>query len=75
MATCADGGECDPAHGPAFGMSMKGPDAEAIPLCRDHHRYQHKVGWAEFEKTYQFSRPEVAAAWWKAFKDKSAVPW
>jgi hypothetical protein len=48
------------AHGPVNGMSQKGPDNEAIPLCVLHHRMQHKIGWPAFEAKYGFSRAEEA---------------
>ena len=60
--------ECDPAHGPVNGTSSKGPDAGAIPLCRYHHREQHKIRWPEFEKRYQFSREREAAVYWTAYR-------
>ncbi len=59
---------CDPAHGPTNGTSSKGPDAEAIPLCRKHHDYQHEIGWPAFEAEYGIDRRVIAAAWWKAFR-------
>lgn len=74
-APCADGGDCDPCHGPTNGIGSKGADSEAMPLCRTHHIAQHACGWTTFQMAYQFDRAEVAAAWWKTFKDKSAVPW
>lgn len=61
---------CDPAHGPVNGAGSKGPDSGAIPLCRAHHDHQHEVGWPPFESVYGIDRAEVAAAWWKAFKDQ-----
>jgi hypothetical protein len=52
----------DPAHGPSAGARVKGPDNEAIPLCRYHHREQHNIGWPDFEARYRFSREKEAAA-------------
>jgi hypothetical protein len=49
-------------------MRSKGPDNEAIPLCRAHHVEQHEIGWAEFEENYGFSREKEAAAHWAAFE-------
>lgn len=66
----------DPAHGPVAGARMKGPDNEAIPLCRDHHDEQHRIGWAAFETKYGFSREKEAAAYWAAYqiwKEHTAV--
>ena len=57
----------DPAHGPVNGRGSKGPDNEAIPLCRYHHEEQHRLGWPAFESKYGFSREKEAAAHYAAF--------
>jgi len=48
------------AHGPVNGMSQKGPDDEAVPLCAHHHREMHVRGWPAFEAGHCFSRAELA---------------
>jgi hypothetical protein len=58
----------EPCHGPVNGTRSKGPDSGAIPMTREKHLEQHKIGWPAFEKKYGFSRPELAAYWWKRFK-------
>ena len=60
--------DCDPAHGPSAGKGLKGPDNEAIPLCRHHHVEQHSIGWQEFESKYQFSREREAAAHYAVYQ-------
>lgn len=60
--------QCDPAHGPTNGLSSKGPDNEAIPLCRTHHDYQHEIGWKRFEEYFRFDRKAKAAEWWQAYQ-------
>jgi hypothetical protein len=62
---CCD--SCEPAHGPVNGRGSKGPDNEAIPLCRYHHEEQHRLGWPAFESKYGFSREKEAAAHYAAF--------
>ena len=57
----------DAAHGPVNGCGSKGPDNEAIPLCRYHHEEQHRLGWPAFESKYGFSREKEAAAHYAAF--------
>ena len=57
----------DPAHGPVNGGSSKGPDNEAIPLCRHHHIEQHQIGWNLFEAKYGFSRAAEAKAHYAAY--------
>jgi hypothetical protein len=57
----------DPAHGPVNGTGSKGPDNEAVPLCRHHHDEQHRIGWPAFERKYGFSREKEAATHWAAF--------
>ena len=52
----------DPAHGPVNGRGSKGPDNEAIPLCRHHHDEQHRIGWPAFCVKYGFDRAREAAA-------------
>ena len=63
----AGGFVCDPAHGPVNGRGSKGPDNEAIPLCRHHHDEQHRVGWSAFEERYGFSREKEAATHYAAY--------
>lgn len=63
-------GGCDPAHGPINGLSSKGPDADAIPLCRTHHDEQHQIGWRGIEIKYGFRRKVIAAYWWNQFAPK-----
>jgi hypothetical protein len=58
----------DPAHGPASGARLKGPDSEAIPLCRHHHAEQHQIGWPAFEAKYGFSREKEAAAHYALYR-------
>jgi hypothetical protein len=58
----------DPAHGPVNGGRSKGPDNEAVPLCRHHHDEQHRVGWPAFEAKYGFSREKEAKTHWAAFQ-------
>lgn len=60
---CASGaGPIEAAHGPVNGRGSKGSDHEAIPLCSEHHREQHRIGWPAFEEKYRFSRAKEAAA-------------
>lgn len=61
-------GNCDPAHGPVNGMRSKGPDNEAMPLCRQHHEEQTSLGWPGFEAEYGFDRAREADAWYKAYE-------
>ena len=58
----------DPAHGPVNGRGSKGPDNEAIPLCRYHHDEMERLRWPAFEAKYGFSREQEAAAHWTAFQ-------
>lgn len=55
------GGGCDPAHGHSAGMRVKGPDKDAIPLCRRCHSEQHSIGWTDFEAKYKIDREREAA--------------
>ena len=65
---CASGSmPIDPAHGPSAGMRLKGPDNEAISLCRFHHEEQHRIGWNLFEAKYGFSRAAEAKAHYAAY--------
>jgi hypothetical protein len=57
----------DPAHGPVNGMRSKGPDNEAIPLCRAHHNEQHAITWPAFEEKYGFSRKKEAKVHYAAY--------
>ena len=59
----------DPAHGPPVGLRVKGPDNEAIPLCRNLHMEQTDMvgGWKAFEDKYGFSRAEQAKVFWTGY--------
>ena len=59
---------CDPAHGPVNGKGSKGPDNEALPLCRVHHAEQHRLGWPAFEARYGFNRQRESEIWWSAYQ-------
>jgi hypothetical protein len=66
---CASGSmPIDPAHGPVNGARSKGPDNEAIPLCRHHHEEQHRIGWPAFQEKYGFSREKEAATHYLAYQ-------
>lgn len=61
-------GHCDPAHGPPAGRGQKGPDNEAIPLCRGHHEYQTQIGILRFEMNYApFVWKRVAAEYYARY--------
>jgi hypothetical protein len=64
----------DPAHYRVNGRGSKGPDNEAISLCRHHHDEQHQIGWPAFEAKYGFSREKEAAAHWAAFQLTKETP-
>lgn len=61
---------CDPAHGPVNGMRSKGPDNEAIPLCRLHHTEQYMNGWPAFERRYGIDRAAIAAEHYARYKEQ-----
>jgi len=61
-------GHCDAAHGRANGRGSKGPDKEALPLCREHHREQHSIGLRAFQETYGFEWLREAAAHYTAYQ-------
>ncbi len=58
----------DPAHGPVNGMSSKGSDDGAIPLCRVHHKEQHEIRWPAFEMKYSINREAIASEYYARFK-------
>lgn len=61
-------GPCEAAHRPVNGMRSKGPDNEAIPLCSEHHREQHQLGWRAFEDKHRINRAGIAAVWYAAYQ-------
>lgn len=61
-------GRCEAAHGPVNGMRSKGPDNGAIPLCSEHHREQHQLGWPAFEAKHHMNRAETAKMWYTAYQ-------
>ena len=61
-------GKCDAAHGPVNGRGSKGPDNEALPLCREHHREQHSIGFRAFQEKHGFEWLREAAAHYTAYQ-------
>jgi hypothetical protein len=67
---------CDPAHGPVNGLSSKGPDNEAVPMCRKHHDQldghaplpNKEYGRKAFEEYYQIGLAQQARYWWGRFQ-------
>lgn len=59
---------CDPAHGPVNGMRSKGPDNEALPLCRIHHEEQTSSTHALFAAKYGFEWQIEATGWFAAYQ-------
>ena len=53
---------CDNAHSAGDGgMGRKASARYVLPLCRAHHREQHRVGVASFEAKYGFRLADEAA--------------
>lgn len=46
------------------GTGMKPSDCYAIPLCGFHHRLQHEIGEAAFEKEYRIDMKSLAREMW-----------
>lgn len=61
-------GRCDPAHYRVNGRGSKGPDKEAIPLCREHHEQQTREGHAVFSSGYEFDWLWEAAAHYAVYQ-------
>lgn len=76
----ADKGGC---HGPIVaahvdyaggkGMATKVADRFAVPMCDEHHREQHTLGWQPFEKLHDFDGLATAEAFWRAWPGR--VKW
>ena len=43
------------------GTGLKPSDRFAVPMCDDHHREQHSIGEAAFEKKYHLSLKAIAS--------------
>lgn len=46
--------------GTGGGMGIKPHDKWVIPLCRDHHSEQHRIGEPTFERTHGVDMKKVA---------------
>ena len=76
-------GRIEAAHTPdpdSKGMGTKAADFCAVPLCTEHHRQQHQIGWDTFAKRNGIKsitewRRAYWFAWpgWKAWSDGVAV--
>lgn len=61
IGACGGGTEAHHVRsGTDGGVGMKPSDAWAVPLCHHHHMEGHTVGWATFEKRYNFDLRGVA---------------
>lgn len=45
-------------------LGVKPSDCWAIPLCSHHHRDQHLIGEAEFERIHKIDMKAIAQALW-----------
>ena len=43
------------------GTGLKPPSSSGVPLCRDHHNEQHRIGQPAFERKYEISLSGIAA--------------
>lgn len=60
---------CDPAHvrrGTQGGTGLKPGDNHVVPLCSAHHREQHSIGEASFERRYGLDMKALAERIWTA---------
>ena len=71
----------DPYHGPASGRGVKGPDNEALPLCRTVHQFvdgqarlpnrewgrKAAMDWLGWFDSFGLGWNERAAWWWAKF--------
>ena len=51
---------CHVRNGSHAGMGRKPGDDMLISMCRDHHREQHQIGEAEFERRYGLNLTDLA---------------
>ncbi len=61
-------GNIEAAHtrsGTDGGTSMKPGDNWAIPLCHEHHRFQHQIGEAKFEAVFLINMKQIASELWR----------
>ncbi len=55
------------------GVATKVADRHAIPMCRQHHSEQHRIGWRSFEAQYgNFDALSVAEQYWRAWPGRIA---
>lgn len=53
------------------GTGQRPHDMFGLSLCQRHHREQHQIGQAAFEKKYQFSMARVAAEFARKTTDRA----
>lgn len=54
----------DPCHVRTFGSSGVDEAWNMLPLCREHHNEQHKIGWYRFTKKYLAAGRAFTEAGW-----------
>lgn len=62
-------GRIEAAHvrgGTDGGLGKKPGDNFVLPLCSYHHRMQHVVGEAEFERVFAINMKAIAEGLWRA---------
>ena len=71
VANAFCGGKIEAAHTPdpdSKGMGTKAADYTAVPLCSEHHRRQHLMGWDSFAKLHGIKNVnEWRSAYWRAW--------
>lgn len=72
------GGKIEAAHvdyAGGKGIGLKVHDRFCVPLCSDHHRVQHNVGWQTFETNYALGiggAQMASEAFWNAWPGRKA---
>ena len=60
-------------NGTDGGTSLKPGDDNVIALCWWHHRQQHEIGEAAFEKFYQIDMKALAREFWQRSPHRRAA--
>lgn len=59
----------DPAHLRTWKVTQSDHPQACVPLCREHHRQSHAIGWGEFFSLFPHVREFVEALGWEIHDD------
>ena len=55
----------DPCHIKTYKVTQVDAEWNLIPMCRNHHEMQHRLGWLKFLRQFPVVRDELVRKGWE----------